>query len=97
MIKDELGQRRFFGVYRGKVVNNNDPENRRRLQLIIPQVLGDQISGWAWELEAGIRTTLPSVDQGVWVQFEGGDPSFPIWVGTFGPMYTADAIDGGSA
>ena len=27
---------------------------------------------------------MPAVKQGVWVMFENGDPSFPVWVGTFG-------------
>lgn len=97
MIKDEFGNRRFFGVYRGQVVDDKDPADKRRLRLLVPQVLGDQVTGWAWEQEAGLRTTLPSVGQGMWVQFEGGDPSFPVWVGSFGPMHSSDAIDGGSA
>jgi hypothetical protein len=30
----------------------------------------------------------PPVGQGVWVEFEGGDSSFPIWTGTFGKNVT---------
>ena len=97
MIKDQFGSTKFFGLYRGQVVDNVDPANKRRLRVVVPQVLGDAPTNWAWEQEAGILVTLPSVGQGVWVQFEGGDPSFPVWTGTFGPMSTSNAIDGGSA
>ena len=84
MIKDESGNRRFLGIYRGIVVDNNDPLNKGRLRLQIPQVLLEEETGWAWavhqvELDRGI----PPVNSGVWVMFEGGDPSFPIWLGTF--------------
>jgi uncharacterized protein involved in type VI secretion and phage assembly len=27
--------------------------------------------------------TLPSVDSGVWIEFEAGDPSLPVWTGCF--------------
>jgi hypothetical protein len=33
---------------------------------------------------ASTKVQSPAVGQGVWVMFEGGDPSHPIWVGTFG-------------
>ena len=26
---------------------------------------------------------LPDVGAGVWIEFEGGDPSYPIWVGCY--------------
>jgi Type VI secretion system/phage-baseplate injector OB domain len=27
--------------------------------------------------------SVPNVNQGVWVMFEGGDPNFPVWMGVF--------------
>lgn len=39
---------RFYGVYRGVCVQNADPEKRLRVTLRVPQVLGDQETGWAW-------------------------------------------------
>lgn len=85
MIKDASGNRRFFGVYRAVVFDNNDPENLNRLRLKIPQVFSDVASGWCWPTSPyGLSTSVPSIGQGVWVMFEGGDPSFPMWVGVFG-------------
>jgi hypothetical protein len=87
MIKDEFGNRRFFGVYRGTVVNNQDPLGRNRVQVKVPQLFADEILGWAWpEDTAVIKTKYPAVNQGVWVHFEGGDPSHPVWSGTFGKV-----------
>ena len=37
----------FFGVYRGVCVENNDPENKNRIKLKVPQILGDSLSDWA--------------------------------------------------
>jgi hypothetical protein len=164
----------FFGVYRGICVDNLDPENKNRIKLHVPQILGDALSDWAWPITpvtdnanhpdhkahlasevAALLTThashaisgttggttvgtfgshthtfsytashaahagnsgqldhahettadednkwnddletnvtaehtphrmVPTVDQGVWVMFEGGDPNFPLWIGVF--------------
>ena len=85
MITDEYGNRRFFGIYRGVVQDNADPLGKGRVKLRIPQVLFEAITDWAWAKDAhGVHVDPPVIGQGVWVQFEGGDPSFPVWVGTFG-------------
>ena len=84
MIKDAYGNTRFYGLYRGTVYRNDDPNNHRRLQLKVPQVFADQNTGWAWSSgDNGTKGTLPDVGAGVWVMFEGGDPSYPVWVGAF--------------
>lgn len=96
MIKDEFGNRRFFGLYRGVVKAVDDPENRGRVRVVIPQVLLNEVSGWIWVRdELGLKTKEPKIGQGIWVQFEGGDPSFPIGVGFFGSETNADVIDCG--
>jgi uncharacterized protein involved in type VI secretion and phage assembly len=77
---------RHFGKYRGTVVNTIDPELRARLQAIVPDVLGTQPTTWAMPaapyagLQAGF-VALPPVGAGVWIEFEQGDPDFPIWSG----------------
>lgn len=87
MIKDEFGNRRFFGVYRGKVVSTSDPLNKGRLKLLVPQVLNQEATSWVWPREdASTKTHPPAIGQGVWVMFEGGDPSHPVWMGTFGKV-----------
>lgn len=77
--------RKFYGLYRGVVVNNKDPEGHRRLKVKIPQLSGDAVSNWAWPIfVAGQKPYTPTVGEGVWIQFESGDPSYPVWKGTFG-------------
>lgn len=84
MIKDAYGNTRFFGVYRGVVVETNDPLSKGRIKLRVPQVLANEITDWAWFVHIpGNTFVLPSIGAGVWVQFEGGDPAYPIWIGTF--------------
>lgn len=77
---------RFYGKYRGTVLNNVDPMRRGRLQLQVPDVLGVSPSSWAMPcLPATGRQmgwwTLPQVGAGVWAEFEQGDPDYPIWSG----------------
>src|SRR5262245_31329681 len=81
---------RFFGKYRATVNDNADPENRGRLRLIIPAVLGNEvISGWALPCApyGGAADQgfffIPEKESSVWVEFEGGDLDYPVWVGTF--------------
>jgi hypothetical protein len=81
---------RFYGKYRAIVVENADPENRGRLRLKVPSVLGETvITGWALPCvpyggspEQGFLF-IPEIDAGVWVEFEAGLLEYPIWVGTF--------------
>jgi hypothetical protein len=84
VIKDAYGNTRFYGVYRGIVTDTNDPLGKKRLRLKVPQILADNETQWAWPAVApGTSLALPPVNEGVWVMFEGGDPSFPIWNGSF--------------
>ncbi len=77
---------RYFGKYRGTVASNIDPELRARVQAIVPDVLGTQPTTWAMPAVpyagpgAGF-VALPPVGAGVWIEFEQGDPDFPIWTG----------------
>jgi hypothetical protein len=88
MIKDEFGNRRFPGVYRGVVSQTDDPLNMGRVKLQVPQVMASAVTNWAWGVNqvTGEPPVTPSVGQGIWVMFEGGDPSFPVWIGTFGNL-----------
>ena len=83
-------ERRFYGKYRGLVVDNADPELLGRLKLRVPSVLGGAVvTGWALpcvpyggDANQGMLF-IPEVGAGIWVEFEEGDLEFPIWVGTF--------------
>jgi uncharacterized protein involved in type VI secretion and phage assembly len=78
----------YFGKYRGKVENNVDPLQQGRVQVSCPAVLGEGQSSWAMPSSpyAGNSVgffTVPPVSANVWVEFEGGDPDFPIVGGCF--------------
>jgi len=80
-----VSEERYYGTYRGTVYSTRDPLNKRRLRVTVPQVLGSAPTEWAWPVDSsGAHQHVPAVGQGVWVTFEGGDPSFPLWTGTFG-------------
>jgi hypothetical protein len=67
----------FFGKYRGTVVNNVDPMVRGRVQVAVPAVLGDGRLSWA-------EPCVPYAgDQVGLVEFEAGDPAYPILAGCF--------------
>ena len=77
----------FFGKYRGTISDNNDPTSRGRLKVKVPAVLGD-VEAWAMPCVpyagqgVGLHT-LPEPNMGVWIEFEAGDPSYPLWTGCF--------------
>jgi hypothetical protein len=78
----------FYGKYRGMVLNNVDPLQQGRLQVQVPDVAGLIPTTWAMPCVplAGIQNgmfALPIIGSGVWVEFEQGDPDYPIWVGCF--------------
>jgi hypothetical protein len=76
---------KFYGMYRGIVLDTKDPQGHRRIKVAIPQLTDTAKSDWAWPTEvSNVKTEVPAIGSGVWVMFEGGDPSYPIWVGTFG-------------
>jgi uncharacterized protein involved in type VI secretion and phage assembly len=77
---------RFFGKYRG-VVTDVDAKTLR-IKASVPAVLADQPTGWcrACVPFAGDNlgfAFLPEIGAGVWIEFEGGDVSYPIWAGCF--------------
>jgi hypothetical protein len=39
--------KRFYGIYLGICVDNADPDNKQRIKLIVPQVLGSNPTEWA--------------------------------------------------
>lgn len=79
----------YFGKFRGTVINNIDPEMRGRLMLMVPDVSSLIPSTWAEPCVPLAGPTgppmgvymVPPIGAGVWVEFEHGDPNYPIWVG----------------
>jgi uncharacterized protein involved in type VI secretion and phage assembly len=83
-----IDRQRYYGKYRGRVVNNIDPKNLGRVQAVVPDVLGPTLSPWALPalLSVGAQSgtfVVPPVGAGVWIEFEQGDLDYPIWAGGF--------------
>lgn len=76
---------RYYGKYRGTVVNHIDPLQQGRIQVTVPDVTLPP-SSWAMPcfplagIQAGVFT-VPLPGTGVWVEFEQGDADHPIWTG----------------
>ena len=80
--------KRYYGKYRGTVFNNIDPENRGRIMAIVPDVQGLLPTTYAMPCvpvagKGSGAYFLPEIGAGVWIEFEQGDPDYPIWVGGF--------------
>jgi hypothetical protein len=78
----------FYGKYRGTVTNNVDPQQIGRIQAIVPDVTSLLPGSWAMPCMpvAGINMgffSVPIIGSGVWIEFERGDPDFPIWTGCY--------------
>jgi len=81
-----MDEKTFHGKYRGFVADNRDPLHRGRIRARVPDVYGDQESGWAEPCLpfAGDNMgffAVPAKDAAVWIEFECGDPGYPVWVG----------------
>lgn len=79
---------RYYGKYRGLVIENIDPEQMGRVLVQVPDVLGEIPSSWAMPCvpAAGIQSgcfIVPPIGSQVWVEFEQGNPDYPIWTGGF--------------
>jgi uncharacterized protein involved in type VI secretion and phage assembly len=77
---------RFFGKYRGTVVEVDAAT--LRIKAKVPSVLAGQATGWCepcvpYAGDGVGMAFLPEVGAGVWIEFEGGDVSYPIWVGCY--------------
>lgn len=77
----------YFGLYMGKVTRTDDPEERGRVKAIIPDVLGvDTDSAWCEPCvtvayDEGGDFCVPPIDEFIWIQFVGGDPNRPVYMG----------------
>lgn len=92
-------QTEFFGKYRGKVELNLDPLGLGRVQVSVADVMGDGTLAWAMPCLPGAGPgvgifTIPPVGANVWVEFERGDPDYPIWSGGFWDVGDTPAIMG---
>ena len=79
----------FYGVYRGEVVNNDDPDGLGRVVVKVPSVMHraeEASENWAWPIMPAAAKDYgvffpPAKGDTVWVMFENGRPEYPIYVG----------------
>jgi uncharacterized protein involved in type VI secretion and phage assembly len=81
-------EEKYYGKYRGTVVDNVDPLQIGRILAMVPDVSGLIPTTWAMPCVpiAGKQMGtyfVPQIGSGVWVEFEQGDPDYPIWVGCY--------------
>lgn len=86
---------RFWGKHRGRVVDVDDPLGIGRIRAQVPSVLGEADSPWAMPCvpfagDSHGLVLLPEIDDGVWIEFEGGDPALPVWTGCWWPTALPD-------
>lgn len=79
-------KQRFYGKYRGTVLTNIDPMQMGRILVMVPDISNSIPSTWAMPClpVAGTQMgvyAVPPIGSGVWVEFEQGDPDYPLWVG----------------
>lgn len=77
---------KFYGKYRAIVTDVSDPNKMGRIKVSCPAVLGDFSSGWCVPcfpnaVDNSGDFCIPPVGEGVWVEFEGGNPEYPIYSG----------------
>lgn len=77
---------RHYGKHRGLVTDNEDPNHLGRIRANVPEVLGDVETGWAlpalpYSGPGEGHFTVPPPGAGVWIEFEAGEVSRPIWTG----------------
>ena len=76
----------FYGKYRALVVDVQDPQFRGRIRVMCPKVLGEAKSSWCEPCipvayDKGGDFAIPKLGEFVWVEFEEGNPSKPIYTG----------------
>lgn len=79
------------GLYQGVVLSTADPQNGGRVRLQVPQVSGSAPTAWAPAAQQG--SALPAVGSLVWVMYQGGDPSYPVYIPPVAPtpLWQVDA------
>lgn len=69
----------YLGVFRGRVVNNLDPLEEHRLEVVVPEIGFD--TAWARPSFSMADAAIPDIDAEVWIEYESGDIAYPVWVG----------------
>jgi uncharacterized protein involved in type VI secretion and phage assembly len=90
-------RRSFYGKYRATVTDNNDPNQSGCVKVQVPALFDDSETDWATPCVPYATPdhgffVMPEIGDTVWVEFEAGDPSRPIWTGGWFPQGKAPAL-----
>ena len=69
----------YLGKYHGRVINNIDPLDERRVEVLVPDI--GESPAWATAGSEVEHLEVPELDTAVWIEYEYGDPAYPRWVG----------------
>lgn len=75
---------RYYGLYRGKVMDTLDPTNQGKIAVNVPEITQDStksLANPAFPLHPVMADFPPEVGDPVWVLFEDGRKEFPVWIG----------------
>lgn len=77
----------YYGIYKGFVADNKDPEKKGRVKVTCPEIFGEDTHDY-WALPKGNYAGkgigiefIPEEGDAIWVSFEKGDSRFPVWEG----------------
>jgi hypothetical protein len=77
---------KFYGKYSGEVTDNADTDFFGRIKVKVPAVFGAAVEVRARPCFPAAHFFVPAVGDKVWVEFEGGDTRYPLWVGAWYPQ-----------
>lgn len=81
--------KRYYGIYRAQVTDNMDKDEAGKIEVIVPSLFGATNKLPAWAIPKDFRASSkgkgefypPDIDDFVYVEFESGDPRFPVYSG----------------
>lgn len=86
----------YYGKYRGLVADVDDPLEMGRVRATVPEIFGEtEVSSWALPAvpfagQGHGLVLIPEVNDGVWIEFEAGNISHPVWTGCW---WASDELD----
>jgi hypothetical protein len=80
---------KYYGKYSGEVTDNEDPDKRGSIKVKVPTMFGSEMEVWARPCFPTAHFYVPPVAARVWIEFEAGNPNYPLYVGVW---YPTDAV-----
>lgn len=91
MLSEDLRRHagKFYGKYDGTVIDIADEQMLGRIMVKVPSVFGPDMTVRARPCFSPGHFFVPPIDSHVWIEFEAGDPQYPLWVGIWYPQGTS--------